>query len=131
MGRLLADQQEVLAVWQPLQDRRGTDIEVGTVLYGAVRPATDEAGQIPGIPGEGLVVPQEFAVIEIDGQHGVAGTSGRRGVGLASADIKPTALQVDSGAVPHRGAGGGNHRRSRLVALAGGLGRFGNGVGNP
>jgi hypothetical protein len=61
VGGFLADQQEVLAIWQSLQDGRGTDIEIGTVLDGAVGPATDEAGQIPSIPGEGLVVPQEFA----------------------------------------------------------------------
>jgi hypothetical protein len=47
--RLLTDQQHIAAFEQRHQQGRRADVEIGSVLRGAIGAAADEADEVPGV----------------------------------------------------------------------------------
>ena len=105
------------------QQRAGGLVIVGAIFLRAVGVVGHHAGDVPGVPREGLSRPHALSGIERDSDHGVTvGISGG-GVILACAENQQVFIDVDSGTGPHRRAGraehvcphaGGTHRSGRV-----------------
>lgn len=68
---LLARDEQIASTRQCRENRGRADVEVGAVLGRAVGAATDEAGHVPGVVRDALVVPGELAGVEVEGEHEV------------------------------------------------------------
>lgn len=129
-ARFLTQNQRALVSSQVDQQRWRAKIEIGPVRIGAVQFAGLPARQIHRVGGGELARPKESTRIEIEGQHGVAGSGDRVRIIVAGGDVKRVALGIDERSRPHCSTRRPDGRRAALC-LHLFHGRLGDGVRLP
>src|SRR5689334_17327332 len=106
----LRDHNDVAAVRHRGQYRRGSEIEVGSDIFGAtgVRrlSGTIVAPQYPHIFRRDLAGPLHLSGLQIVCDDSVAGLLLRIAVTIARCDVDDTALRINCGSAPDSSAGG-------------------------
>ena len=121
LAGLLPGQQHVLAGAVPGDDDGRAEVEVRSVLLGAVRAGAPwpAARHVEGVVLGALEVPLDRAARHVDGDDGIRQLGGRRGRVFAGADVQHPALGVYRRGRPHRGAGRPPHLHADCVLVGG------------
>ena len=101
----LPGNQDTLSAAQGHQDRRLTEVVIGTIAFRTVDPVTNEArGDVAVVRGK-LPMPEHPAGRKIERKNRIAGFRGRVGIIVPCRDIERLTLHVDGRRGPHRRAG--------------------------
>src|SRR5580692_1657142 len=101
----LRDNQRPLTAAELHQNRRLSEIEVGTVLVGAVCVCPAGATTVISVTVHELPRPQRLPRLEVESKHGIAGFRHRIRVVVPGGYIQRTPLLIDGGCGPNRGSG--------------------------
>ena len=104
-ARFRPGDDDVAAIQQMMQHRRGLEIEIGAQRVGAIADRLAGAGRLPIVIGADLAHPFARAGLEVEGDDRIGRVGRQTGIGIAGRGVDEPALGIDRRHRPDRPAG--------------------------